>query len=259
MGKFISVPIPMYDFVSDMANPLVAGAASASVPGKLSYGTGGFASAVSVGDIVLDTDVWVTSVVTKVDSDTLLTIAGAGNVTLEVTGANFKIWSPADAYSLTYASGLFLSNVRAGDFVLNEDTGLHAKVVSVVSDTEVMIDNLIFDDNGTDKAVMISQNGFGCILVNLKDIMMPIPTAGGGGTTPLSIEYKESVNAKTLNFTINEAQVDYCYSNAFLDLAIKTMESEWTHVVNEMPLINSPAFGKGGISPVLYCENIVLA
>ena len=259
MGKFISVPTPMYDFVSDMANPLVAGAASASVPGKLSYGTGGFASAVSVGDIVLDTDVWVTSVVTKVDSDTVLSIAGAGNATLELTGANFKIWSPVNAYSVKYSSGLFLSNVRPGDFILNEDTGRHAKVTSVTSDTEVMIDNLIFDDNGTDKAVMISQNGFGCLLVNLKDILMPIPKAGGGGTDPLSIEYKESNGTKTLNFTINEAQEDYCYSNAFLDLAIQTMESEWTHVVNEMPLINSPKFGKGGISPVLYCENIVLA
>lgn len=253
MGKFISVPIPMYDFVSDMANPLVAGAASASVPGKLSYGTGGFASAVSVGDIVLDTDVWVTSVVTKVDSDTLLTIAGAGNVTLEVTGANFKIWSPADAYSITYTSGLFLSNVRAGDFVLNEDTGLHAKVVSVVSDTEVMIDNLIFDDNGTDKAIMISQNGFGCLLVNLKDILMPIPKAGGAGTDPLSIEYKESNGTKTLQFEINEAQSNYSFSKAFLNLAVETMEAEWTHVVNEMPLIQSPA---AATSPVLYTVSI---
>lgn len=259
MGKFISVPLPMYDFTADMANPLVAGAASASVPGKLSYGTGGFASAVSVGDIVLDTDVWVTSVVTKVDSDTLLTIAGAGNVTLEVTGANFKIWTPYTAYNLTYASGLFTSNVRAGDFVLNENTGRHAKVVSVVSDTELKIDNLIFDDNATDKAIILSENGFGCVLVNLKDILMPIPKAGGGGIDPLTIEYKESNGTKTLQFEINEAQVDYCYSNAFLDLAIETMESEWTHVVNEMPLINSPLQKAGGISPVLYATSITLA
>lgn len=257
MGKFISVPTPMYDFTADMANPLVAGAASASVPGKLSYGTGGFASAVSVGDIVLDTDVWVTSVVTKVDSDTLLSIAGAGNKTLEVTGANFKIWSPANAYNLKgTGSEVFTDNVRPGDFVLNETTGRHATVTSVLDAANIMLDNLIFDDNATDKAVIISRNGFGCTLVNLKDILMPIPKAGGAGTDPLSIEYKESNGTKTLNFVINEAQANYSWSKAFLELAVETMESEWTHVVNEMPLIPSPS---AATSPVLFTESITYA
>lgn len=254
MGKFISVPTPLYQQQADMANPIIGGATSATLVGHLTYGTGGFEGAVSVGDIVLDTDNWVTSIVTAIDSDTELSISGAGNKTLELSGANFKIWPRSDAYSLKKGGSGSFGSVRPGDFVLNSDTGRHATVTSITSATEIMMDTLIFDDNGADTAVIISRNGFGCHLVNLKDILMPGVTAGGAGTTPLDIEYKESNGTKVVQIEINEPQADYSYSKAWLNLMEETMASEWTHVVNEMPLIPSPS---GSTSPVLYATGVV--
>jgi len=190
MGKFINVPLPLYSVTADMASPAIAGTTSGAATGKLTYATGGFNAAVNVGDQVLDTTTWTISTVTAVDSDTVLSISGTGNAALQASGAAFKIWPYANAYAFLISTGTFLTDVNVGDLVINTSTGRMAKVAKVNSDTSLTMDNFIFDDNGSDNAVVISQSGYGGRLISLDNIVTNTPTAGGVGTTPVVLTYK---------------------------------------------------------------------
>jgi hypothetical protein len=241
-----------------MASPVIAGTTSADATGKLTYATGGFNAAVNVGDQVLDTTTWTISTVTAVDSDTVLSISGTGNAALEVSGAAFKIWPYAAAYTFLVATGTFLTDVNVGDLVINTSSDRMAKVTKVNSDTSLTMDNFIFDDNGSDAAVVISQSGYGGRLINLDNIVTNTPTAGGAGTTPVVLTYKtKTAGNDILTITISAVQANYSWQKAFEEVMIETLESDWKNVIAEMPMVVAPVAASR--PSVLYATSVVLA
>jgi hypothetical protein len=257
MGKFINVPLPLYSVTADMATPAIAGTSSGAATGKLTFATGGFNATVAVGYVVLNTATFTVSTVTAVDSDTVLSISGNGNATLEASGATFKIWSATAAFEFLVASGNFKTDVRVGDVVVNFTSGRTATVAKVNSDISLQLDRVIFDDNGSDAAVVISQNGFGGRLVNIENVLNSSPIVGGAGTAPVELTYRTKTAATdTLTINISEAQANYSWQMAFEELMIDTLESNWKHIVNEMPLIASPS---GSGAPILYATSVTLA
>jgi len=258
MGKFINVPLPLYSVTADMANPTISSTTTGAATGKLTDSGGGFSGVRNVGDIILESIIWQLATVTKVDSDTVLSIEGAATAALETSGAVFKIWTPSNAYSFKIATGTFLADVRVGDVVINTTKGYSAKVTKVETQSALQLDSIIFDDNGSDTAVVISQSGFGGRLVNLNNIVMSTPTAGGAGTTPIVLTYKTKTAANDiLTITIAEAQANYSWQKAFEKLMLETLESEWTNVVGEMPLIAAPVVASK--PAILYATGVALA
>ena len=258
MGKFINVPLPLYSVTADMATPAIVGTSSGATAGKLTFATGGFSATVAVGYVVLETTTWTVSTVTAVDSDTVLSIAGNGNAALELSGATFKIWSAYNAYEFEVASGTFLTDVNVGDVVINTTAGRNAVVTKVHDNTSLSMDRLIFDDNATDAAVVISQNGYGGRLVSLDNIAMVLPTAAGAGVTPVVLQYKtKTAGNDTLTITIAEPQANYSWQKAFETVMVETLESEWKTVIGEMPLISAPVVS--GKPTILYATSVTLA
>tara|TARA_R110000803_G_scaffold168436_1_gene231529 strand:+ start:1166 stop:1942 length:777 start_codon:yes stop_codon:yes gene_type:complete len=258
MGKFINVPLPLYSVTADMATPAVAGTSTGAATGKLTFATGTFLTDVAIGNVVLETTTWTVSTVTAVDSDTVLSIQGEGNAALEASGATFKIWSAYNAYEFEVSSGAFLTDVNVGDIVINTTAGRNAVVTKVYDDTSLSMDRVIFDDNATDEAVVISQSGYGGRLVSLDNIAMVIPTAAGAGVTPVIINYKtKTAGNDVLTITIAEAQSYFSWQNAFEKVMIETLESEWKTVISEMPLIAAPVVA--GKPTILYATGVVLA
>ena len=259
MGKFISVPLPINDSTADLPSAADSGTTDAAVADKLTESGQNFLTTVTVGDIVFPTGSAssVYSTVTAVDSNTALSISGTGTTLLEASSQAYKIFTSAAAHSLVNGSGTFTANVKPGDVVINETTGLNGKVTQVISDTELLMDNILFNDNATDVAIIMSQSGKGGRLVSLNNIAMVIPTAGGAGTTPIVISYKTTTAGNdTLTITISAAQAAYSWQNEFEKLMIQTLESPWTDVVAEMPLISAPG---GATVPLLYADSVVLA
>ena len=260
MGKFINIPLPLSNAVVTMPAVVAitnSSTTTAAAAGKLTDtgGTPNFLATVAVGDIVFSTTSAgnLFSTVTAVDSNSVLSISGTATSLLEDTGVAYEIYTDASAHTLVNASGTFLTDVRVGDLVVNSTGGFPGKVTKVLSNTSVLVDSILFNNNATDDGVIISQSGFGGRLVNLENIVMVIPTAGGAGTTPVLLQYKSKTAASdVLTITINAAQADYAWSTAFTDLMVETLQSSWTNVVAEMPMV------VGG-PPFLYATGVALA
>ena len=260
MGKFINIPLPLSDRVATMPAVVAitnSSTTTAAATGKLTDtgGTPNFLATVSVGDIVFSTTSAgnLYSTVTAVDSNSVLSISGTATSLLEASAVAYEIYTDASAHTLVDASGTFLTDVRVGDLVVNSTGGFSGTVTKVLSNTSVLVDNIMFNNNATDNGVIISQSGFGGRLVNLENIVMVIPTAGGAGTTPVALQYKSKTAASdVLTITINAAQADYAWSTAFTDLMVETLQSSWTNVVAEMPMV-------AGGPPFLYATGVALA
>ena len=255
MGKFINIPLPLSNTTATMPAVADSGTTSAATAGKLTEAGQNFLTTVSVGDIVFSTTSAgnLFSTVTAVDSDTVLSISGTATSLLEASTVAYEIYTDADAHTLVNAAGTFLTDVRVGDLVVNSTGDFSGTVTKVLSNTSVLVDAILFNNNATDVGVIISQSGFGGRLVNLENIVMVIPTAGGAGTTPVALQYKTTATSSdVLTVTINKAQAGYSWSTAFTDLMVETLQSSWTNVVAEMPMVN-------GGPPFLYATSVVLA
>ena len=255
MGKFINIPLPLLNATAAMPAAADSGTTTAAVADTLTDAGQNFVTTVTVGDIIFPAgqtpDIYST-VVAIVDDETL-TISGTGNTLLEASGTVYTIFTDADAHTVVSAGNLFKNDVRVGDLVINSTAGINGKVTKVLSDTELLVDSILFTDNATDAVVIISQSGFGGRLVNLEHIVMVIPTAGGAGTTPVLLQYKTTATASDiLTITVSKAQADYAWSMAFTDLMVETLQSSWTNVVAEMPMVN-------GGPPFLYATSVALA
>ena len=261
MGKFINIPLPLVNAAAALP-PKVAitnsSTTTAAAAGKLTDtgGTTNFSAVVSVGDIVFPTgsNPSTFSIVTAVDSDSVLSISGTGTTLLEANNQAYEIFTSASAHSVKYSAQ---PNVRVGDVVINSTVGLVGKVTQVTSDEQVLTDSILFNDNATDTVIIISQNGKGNTLVSLNNIAKITPTAGGAGTTPVVINYKtKTAGNDVLSISIDEAQAAYSWQLAFEKEMVKILESPWCDVVGTMPLIESPS---GSTVPLLYSTGVVLA
>tara|TARA_R110002033_G_scaffold62938_6_gene113644 strand:+ start:290 stop:1072 length:783 start_codon:yes stop_codon:yes gene_type:complete len=260
MGKFINIPLPLLNATAAMPAAADSGTTTAAVADTLTDAGQNFVTTVTVGDIIFPAgqtpDIYST-VVAIVDDETL-TISGTGNTLLEASGTVYTIFTDADAHTVVSAGNLFKNDVRVGDLVINSTAGINGKVTKVLSDTELLVDSILFTDNATDAVVIISQSGFGGRLVNLEHIVMVIPTAGGAGTTPVLLQYKTTATASDiLTITVSKAQADYAWSMAFTDLMVETLQSSWTNVVAEMPMVTAPVVASE--NAYLYATAVTLA
>tara|TARA_R110002167_G_scaffold1992_6_gene9908 strand:+ start:765 stop:1556 length:792 start_codon:yes stop_codon:yes gene_type:complete len=263
MGKFINIPLPISNATATMPAEVAvtnSKTTTAAAAGKLTDtgGTPNFLTTVTVGDIIFPTGsvASVYSTVTAVDSDSVLSIEGTGTALLEATPQAYLIYSDASAHTLENAAGTFLTDVNVGDLVVNPTEGFTGKVTKVLSDTAVLVDIIMFNDNATDDGIIISQSGYGGRLVNLENIGMVIPTAGGAGDTPVALQYKTTAT-DVVTITISQDQAAYSWSTAFTDLMVETLQSEWKHVVAEMPMVTAPVVA--GEPAYLYATDVTLA
>lgn len=243
MGKFINIPLPLLNATAAMPAAADSGTTTAAVAGTLTDAGQSFVTTVTVGDIIFPAgqtpDIYST-VVAIVDDETL-TISGTGNTLLEVSAKVYTIFTDADAHTVVSAGNLFKNDVRVGDLVVNSTAGINGKVSKVLSDTELLVDSILFTDNSTDAVFIISQSGFGGRLVSLENVAMSIPTAGGAGNTPVQLQYKTKVAANNiLKITISKNQANQIWQLAFEKLMVEVLESPWQDVVREMPMVTAP-------------------
>jgi len=261
MGKFIKIPLPIMNATADNPAAAVSSTTTGAVTGKLTDSGQTFTSSVSVGDIVFPggSASTVYATVSAIDSDTALTLGGdaAAIALLDNNTQAYKIFTVANAKSLVSSAGGFSTNVKPGDIVLNSTTGIEGKVTQVTSDTQLLLDTILFNDNGSDNAVVLSADGNFGQLVNISNIGQTLAFPGGAFTIGCSIAYKsKSTPIDDMAITISEAQADYNWYNAFTELIVEVLESDWKNVVKTMPYIKSPA---GSTSPFLYATSITFA
>ena len=257
-SKFINIPLPLVNAIAALPAKVVitnSSTTTAAIPGKLTdnVGTPNFETNVQVGDIVFPTGRPANefSTVTAVDSDSVLSISGTGNTLLEASTTAYEIFSSASAHSVTYAAN---TNINVGDVVINENTGGIGKVTQVTSSTQALTDAILFNDNGSDVAVIISQNGKGGRLVSLNNLALTICATATG--TKQFFHYKKGVGSVAIVQVDSSAvQEDYSYYNTLRNLATEVLGSEWTNVVREMPLVRAPS---SNTVPVLYAADVTL-
>ena len=256
---FINVPLPLVNATAGLPAKVVITNSSTTTAGatdKLTDtgGTPNFVTNVQVGDIVFPGGAAssVYSTVTAVDSDSVLSISGTGNATLEASSQAYTIFTSASAHSVTYSAH---TDINVGDVVINDTTGLIGKVTQVTSSTQALTDAILFNDNSTDVVVIISQNGKGGRLVSLNNIAHMYSFPGGAGTKNY-IKYKKGVGSVAqLQWNNSAAQDDYSYFLAIKKLVTEVLGSEWTNVVRDMPLVAAPS---GATVPVLWASDTII-
>ncbi len=157
MERYINVPIQMYpsSTATNAAGP-TNGTTDAATAGKLTDTATTFISdGIVAGDYAVITTgiagypirTW--SLITAVDSETVLSISGAGSPDtgtggLSASGTDYEVIAAADVSKCVLSGATFTENVSVGDVVCNTDTNLNYTVASVVDDETLILSGINF-------------------------------------------------------------------------------------------------------------------
>ena len=183
------------------------------------------------------------SLITEVDSETVLSIEGAGNEAgvaggLSASGTVFSIIAAADVSKCVLSGAKFTENVKAGDVVCNETTNLNYTVASVVDDETL----ILAGDNfgilvGDDFFILSDRGSQGSRKVRLDNATEIRGSAADGRIT---ICYKKgSASYDSLTIIMGDTVTDDAYFIKFKEVAQNIMESPWTVNSGQMPLVLS--------------------
>lgn len=261
MAKYVNVQVPILPSAA-ATGPAVkdSGTTDGAVSGKLTDSTQNFVTTVAVGDYVFITTavgafpVRSFSIVTAVDSDTALSISGAGNtgVTgLSASGTAYSIVAAANVYDCDKSGGGFIasgnapSSVQVDDVWCNTTTNLNYRVTEVVSDTKIKLDTPGACLNGDDFFLLSDRADGGNVKVRVDNATLIRGNAANGETT---IHYKKlSSTDQKLALTLGDApsSAKDVFSTQFKKSAEMVMQDSWRYASITMPYV--PSDGTQGI------------
>ena len=253
MAKYIGVQVPLLAGSTATGPAKVDdGTTDAATLGKLTDSSETFITAgVAVGDYAVITTgisgfpVRTFSKITAVDSETVLSISGAGNAGtvgtptgLSAIGTVYAIIAAADVSSADLSGGGFEGLIKAGDMLLNTTTNKNYMVTNVISDTKLELDVpgavIVGDD-----FFLLSDRDECSYKIRVDNATMMRGDAGTGQTT---IHYKKlvSTNAKLALGLGDAPSSDFdVFSTEFKSLAQTILESKWRDVTMTMPYVSS--------------------
>jgi len=250
MGKYISVPVKMYAGSTATNTAAVdSGTTSAATSDKLTEAGQNFVTTVTVGDYAVITTgiagfpVRSYSVITAVDSDTVLSL-GVGNGTtagvggLAASGTAYSIIKSADINYCVLSGGTFNSNVKPGDMVCNEATNLNYRVTNVsVDGTTLTLDTKGAVIVGDDFFLLSERSESGNQKVMLDKVMELRGNASDGEVT---FHYKKGAAGNDkLVIAMGDAVSDDAYFGDFYKVCQTAWESQWQNVCVQMPIVSS--------------------
>lgn len=264
MTKYVDVQVPILDSSTATGPAKVvytnSSTTSAAADGKLTdtNGTPNFTANVVVGDYVFITTavgafpVRSFSIVTAVDSDSVLSISGRGNtgVTgLSASGTAYTIVAAANVYDCDLSGGGFIqlnrpSGVQVDDVWCNTTTNLNYRVTEVVSNTKIKLD--------TPGACIVSDTFFlltdraegGNYKVRVDNATLIRGNASNGQTT---VHYKRGSTSQKLAMDLGDApsSAKDVFSTQFKKSAEMVMQDSWKYASITMPYV--PSDGTQGI------------
>ena len=183
------------------------------------------------------------SLITEVDSETVLSISGAGNEAgvaggLSASGTVYSIIAAADISKCVLAGATFNTDVKGGDVVCNETTNLNYTVASVTDATTIVLAG----DNfgiliGDDFFILSDRGSQGSRKVRLDNATEIRGNASDGQVT---VHYKKgSASYDKLAIDMGDTVTDDAYFIKFKEVAQNVMKSEWTVNSGQMPLVLS--------------------
>ena len=248
MYRYINLPVQMYaSSTATNAAAVDSGTTDAATEGKLTDSSETFITAgVVAGDYAVITTgiagypVRTFSKITAVDSETVLSITGAGNPAtgtggLSASGTVYSIIAAADISKCVLAGAKFTEDVQAGDVVCNTTTNLNYTVASVTDDTTIILSGENFGILNGDGFFILSDRGSqGATKVRLDNATEIRGNASDGEVT---IHYKKvgSTNDK-LAIAMGDTVTDDAYFIKFKEVALEVMKSKWTTNSETMPL-----------------------
>jgi len=265
MAKYVDVQVPI------LAGSTATGPAkvvftnssttTAATLGKLTDtgGTPNFTANVVVGDYVFITTavgafpVRSFSVVTAVDSDSVLSISGAGNtgVTgLSASGTVYTIVAAANVYDCDLSSGGFVINtnpgsgVQVGDVWCNTTTNLNYRVTEVVGNRKIKLDTPGACIVGDDFFLLTDRADGGNYKVRVDNATLLRGNASNGQTT---VHYKRGATSQKLAMDLGDAPSSAYdeFSTQFKKSAELVMQDSWRYASITMPYV--PSDGTQGI------------
>lgn len=246
MERYINLPVQMYpSSTAGNAPPVDFGTTDAATEGKLTDSSETFiTTGVVAGDYAVITTgiagypVRTWSKITAVDSETVLSISGAGNsgtAGLSASGTVYQIIAAANISKCVLATGKFTQNVMAGDVVCNTNTNLNYTVASVIDDTTLLLSGDNFGILKSDTFFILSDRGsVGATKVRLDNAT---EIRGNASTGQVTVHYKKlpSTNAK-LAINMGDTVTDDAYFIKFKEVALDIMKSKWRVNSGTMPL-----------------------
>jgi len=254
MGKYINVPLAMYPgSTATNAAAVDSGTTDAATEGKLTQSGKTFVATVNVGDyaiLVAPAGDYGTSsygVVTAVDSDTVLSIAGnglpgTGTGGLSASGSVYWIIAAADAYKCQLTGAGFTANVSVGDVVCNEIWRKQFTVTEVVDDTTLLVDRVGGVLAGQDFFILSETSPNGQRAVSLDNVTELRGNAANGEVT---FHYKRGGTNQKFVIAMGDTVTDDAYFTKFREVALSAWQSRWSDVSVQMPI--NPSSGIQGV------------
>jgi hypothetical protein len=248
MERYINLPVRMYPgSTATNAAAVDSGTTDGAVAGKLTDSAQTFiTTGVAVGDYAVITTgiagypirTW--AIITAVDSETALSISGAGVAAtgtggLSAIGTAYHIIAAADASKCVLSGGKFTENVQAGDVLVNIATNLNYTIASVVDDETLILSGTNFGVLiGDDFFILTDRGSQGATKVRLDNATEIRGNASNGEVT---VHYKKvgSTNDK-LAISMGDTVTDDAYFIKFKEVALEVMKSKWTTNSETMPL-----------------------
>ena len=266
MAKYVDVQVPILPGATATGPVKVvytnSSTTTAAADGKLTDtgGTPNFTANVVVGDYVFITTavgafpIRSFSIVTAVDSASVLSISGRGNtgVTgLSASGTAYSIVAAANVYDCDKVAGGFISpgnapsGVQVGDVWCNQTTNLNYRVTEVVSNTKIKLDTPGACLDGDDFFLLTDRADGGNVKVRVDNATLIRGNAADGETT---IHYKKlSSTDQKLALTLGDApsSAKDVFSTQFKKSAEMVMQDSWRYASITMPYV--PSDGTQGI------------
>lgn len=246
MERYINVPVQMYaSSTATNAAAVDSGTTDGAVADKLTDSTQNFLTTVTVGDYAVVTTgiagyaVRTWSLITAVDSDTALTISGAGNEAgvaggLAASGTVYDIIAAADASLCVLSGAKFTENIQGGDVVCNVATNLNYTVASVTDDTTIVLSGTNFGIlNGDDFFILSDRGSQGATKVRLDNATEIRGNVSDGEVT---VHYKRGATNQKLVIAMGDSVSDDAYFIKFKEVALNCMKSRWRVNSETMPL-----------------------
>ena len=248
MAKYINIPIAMYPGATATNTAAVdSGTTTGTDPGKLTEAGQNFTATVNVGDYAVITTglagypVRSSAIVTAVDSDTVLSVEGsalpeAGSGGLSAAGTAYSIIAGADISKCVLAGADFPTAIASGDMVCNVTTNINYKVIEVVDATTLIIDFKGGIIAGDDFFILSERAASGNRKILLDNCTLIRGNAADGEIT---LHYKRGATNQKLAIDPGDAVTDDNYGVKFKELAQRALESKWTDVQIQMPIMAS--------------------
>tara|TARA_R100001594_G_scaffold11802_4_gene26446 strand:+ start:982 stop:1776 length:795 start_codon:yes stop_codon:yes gene_type:complete len=255
MGKYINVPIKMYAGSTATNAPVAdSGTTDAATEGKLTQSGQNFATTVNVGDYAVITTavgayaVRTYALVTKVDSDTVLSVTGAalpatGTGGLSASGTAYSIVAAADGFDCVLNNAGFTATVSVGDIVCNETTNLNYTITAVDRDNKtLLIDRIGGVLVGDDFFILSETSPSGQRAVSLDKVTELRGNASNGEVT---FHYKRGGTNQKFVIAMGDTVTDDAYFTKFREVALSAWKSRWSDVAVQMPI--NPSSGTQGL------------